>query len=100
LSSALPTSSWVGPVKSQAPKRDAPGQPFAPSSQIFSWLLANPCYTGCNRRIRSEVLACSGYRLLATLPHCVRTVNQYQRSNTSWNKAQSSGLTTPRDLDF
>jgi cold shock protein len=35
-----------------------------------------------NRRIRFEVLACSGYRLHAALPHCVRAVNQYKRSNT------------------
>jgi hypothetical protein len=26
--------------------------------------------------------------------------NSVMRSNTPWNKAQSSGLTTPRDLDF
>jgi hypothetical protein len=37
--------------------------------------LANPCYTLCNRRIRSEVLACSGYRLLANF-HIAFAVNQ------------------------
>src|SRR5208283_4643373 len=58
------------------------GPVLTPTAKTKQVCLPNPCYTLCNRRIRSEVLACSGYRLLATLPHCVRTVIQYQRSNT------------------
>ena len=49
--------------------------------------LTDPCYTLFNRRIRSEVLACSGYRLLANF-HIAFAVNQYRRSNTQWNREQ------------
>jgi len=61
--------------------------------------LTDPWYTLFNRRIRSEVLACSGYRLLANF-HIAFAVNQYRRSNTKWNREQSSGLMMPRVLDF
>jgi len=70
-----------------------------PLSQKFRCRLTKPCYTLFNRRIRSEVLACSGYRLLANF-HIAFAVNQYRRSNTQWKQAQSSGLMTPRVLDF
>src|SRR5271157_3150308 len=41
----------------------------------------NLCYTPFNRRIRSEVLACSGYRLLANF-HIAFGGKSVQRSNT------------------
>ena len=51
---------------------------------MMSAAFANPCYTLSNRRIRSEVLACSGYRLLATLPHCVRGKSVLEEQH-KWN---------------
>jgi len=72
-------------------------EPFLSSLgfQKYTGRLTNLCYTLFNRRIRSEVLACSGYRLLANF-HIAFAVNQYRRSNTQWKQAQSSGLMTPR----
>jgi hypothetical protein len=46
-----------------------------------------PCYTLFNRRIRSEVFACFGYRLLANF-HIAFAVNQYRRSSTKWKQVQ------------
>jgi hypothetical protein len=48
-----------------APKGEWPSGSFASYDQTNPGRDTNPCYTLSNRRIRSEVLACSGYRLLA-----------------------------------
>jgi hypothetical protein len=49
------------PVSQNGPIRSGGGGEIAFIPSRF----ANSCYTLFNRRIRSEVLACSGYRLLA-----------------------------------
>src|SRR5580658_94473 len=81
----FPEADVILPSLSCESRRLFPGRPTLPGTNP-SACLPKVCYTPCNRRIRSEVFACSAYRPTRKLPHCVRTVIRFQRSNTHGNR--------------